>query len=280
MDTDFLLRGDAPFGSDLWERIDQQVVRVARDQLVGRRFLPIYGPLGAGIQGIPLDKLNFDEETCTDLLGDQEPVQAKAQNRTLAAVPMLYKDFLISWRDVETEKQTGVPVDLSAAAAAANALSKKEDDMIFNGCPEFGYPGLLNAEGRQKVSRSNWSEGDNPFLDVAAGVEKLTSEGIFEPYTLIVGTDLYLQMQRLQEGTGVLLIDRIRELVGGKVYQSPVIGKGKAVLVACSSHYMDLAIGQDIITGYIGPEKMNHTFRVFETALFRLKRDKAVVTFE
>jgi len=277
---EFLLRDDAPFDAKLWERIDNVVMQAARDQLVGRRFLSIFGPLGAGIQNINLDKLELNQDVIADILGDQEPVTAKAVSRSFVPIPMLYKDFLISWRDVETEKQTGIPVDLAPAAIAANAMALKEDNMIFNGCEEFNYPGLMNIEGRQVVQKSNWMEGDNPFLDVAAAVEKLNAKGIYGPYALIMSTDAYLQMQRLQPGTGVLIIDRVRELIGRKVYRTPVIEKGKAVLVSCPSYYMDLVIGQDLVTGYIGPEKLNHTFRILETALPRIKRPAAVVTIE
>lgn len=277
---DYLLREDAPFDSTLWDRIDKLVVRVAREQLIARRFLSIYGPLGSGIQSINMDTLDFDEKTNIDLFGDEETPLARAEKRVYAALPMLYKDFLISWRDVQTERQTGLPVDLGPAAAAVYALSKKEDDMIFNGSTEFGYKGLMNIEGRQTVNKRDWLEGDNPFLDVAAGMEKLISKGIYGPYALVASPDTYLHMQRLQHGTGLLLIDRVKELVGGRVYQSPVIESGKAVLAACASHYMDMVIGQDIITGYTGPQQMNHTFRVFETGLFRIKRPAAVVTFE
>ena len=277
---EFLLRDDAPFDAKLWERIDNVVMQAARDQLVGRRFLSIFGPLGAGIQNINLDKLELNQDVIADILGDQEPVTAKAVSRSFVPIPMLYKDFLISWRDVETEKQTGIPVDLAPAAIAANAMALKEDNMIFNGSEEFNYPGLMNIEGRQVVQKSNWMEGDNPFLDVAAAVEKLNAKGIYGPYALIMSTDAYLQMQRLQPGTGVLIIDRVRELIGRKVYRTPVIEKGKAVLVSCPSYYMDLVIGQDLVTGYIGPEKLNHTFRILETALPRIKRPAAVVTIE
>ena len=277
---EFLLRDDAPFDAKLWERIDNVVMQAARDQLVGRRFLSLFGPLGAGIQNINLDKLELNQDVIADILGDQEPVTAKAVSRSFVPIPMLYKDFLISWRDVETEKQTGIPVDLAPAAIAANAMALKEDNMIFNGSEEFNYPGLMNIEGRQVVQKSNWMEGDNPFLDVAAAVEKLNAKGIYGPYALIMSTDAYLQMQRLQPGTGVLIIDRVRELIGRKVYRTPVIEKGKAVLVSCPSYYMDLVIGQDLVTGYIGPEKLNHTFRILETVLPRIKRPAAVVTIE
>jgi uncharacterized linocin/CFP29 family protein len=42
---------------------------------------------------------------------------------------------------------------------------------------------------------------------------------------------------------------------------------------------MDLVIGQDLITGYMGSAKLNHEFRVFETALLRIKCKDAVVVF-
>ena len=43
---------------------------------------------------------------------------------------------------------------------------------------------------------------------------------------------------------------------------------------------MDLAIGQDLVTGYLGSSEMNHDFRVFETVLLRLKNPNAVVVYQ
>jgi len=48
--VDYLLREDAPFSGELWNSIDEMVVRVARDQLIARRFIHILGPLGAGLK--------------------------------------------------------------------------------------------------------------------------------------------------------------------------------------------------------------------------------------
>lgn len=277
---DFLLRNDAPFGSEQWEKIDKKVTDTARSLLIGRRFLHIYGPLGSGVQSVSLDLIEYNEDTKSDFFGDSDTSVVKAGERKFAAIPMIYKDFSISWRDLENEKQFGMPLDMAPVSAAAYGLSKKEDNVIFNGNEEFGYPGLLNINGRQIVKKGDWLQKDNPFKDVASGLELLVSNGIDGPYALVVSPDLYTQMQRVQEGTGVLVIDRVKNLVDGRLFQSNILGQNRAVLVASASHNMDVVVGQDIITAYLGPEQLNHIFRIFETILLRVKRPSAVVTFE
>ena len=45
---DYLARESAPFSSEIWERIDNAVIENLKRHLVCRRFLSLYGPLGAG----------------------------------------------------------------------------------------------------------------------------------------------------------------------------------------------------------------------------------------
>lgn len=277
---DYLLRDDAPFSQEEWDKIDEQVVKIASQQLIARRVLQLYGPLGAGVQSINVDTLNFEEKGETDLFGDSEASEIAVEKRKIVAIPMIYKDLSIPWRDVETSNQMGLPLDLTPVAAAAAACARQEDSLIFNGSAAFDLPGLLNVEGRQVIEKQDWSKGENPFNDVAKGIEKLLAKGIYGPYALVTSTDLFTQMQRLQEGTGVLEISRVKELIDGKVYTSPVIPQNKALLIATAPQNMDLVIGQDMVTGYIGPELLNHKMRVLETLLLRVKRPAAVVTFE
>lgn len=277
---DYLLRDDAPFSHEEWEKIDAQVVRIASEQLIGRRILHVYGPLGAGVQSIQLDQFNYEEEGEIDLFGDSETTEISAENRRFVAIPMIYKDLSISWRDVESSKQMDLPLDISAVSAAAASCAKKEDYLIFNGSGDLQYPGLLNVEGRQIIEKGNWNEGDNPFNDIAKGIQKLTEKGIYGPYALVTSPDLYTQMQRLQDRTGVLEITRVKELINGKVYTSPVLPENTGVLVAIAPQNMDLVIGQDMVTAYIGPEQLNHKMRVLETILLRIKRPESIVTFE
>jgi len=67
--------------------------------------------------------------------------------------------------------------------------------------------------------------------------------------------------------------------VNGHLYQSPALGKGKAVLVGSDEKNMDLVIGQDMAAAYLEQKDLNHSFRVLETVLLRIKRKQAVVVF-
>ena len=52
---DYLSRDSAPFSEEFWGRIDDTIVDSASRILIGRRFLTLYGPLGAGAQSINID---------------------------------------------------------------------------------------------------------------------------------------------------------------------------------------------------------------------------------
>lgn len=277
---EFLLRDDAPFSPEQWGSIDEAVVRTARQILIGRRFLHIYGPLGAGVQSIAVDEHEEITSGNADFFGEEDTAPIKTKGRKFLEIPMVYKDLSIAWRDVENSKQYGLPLDISNVAGAAALCARKEDDFIFNGSEALGCEGLLTASGIERLQKGNWQEGENPFLDVAKGIELLVNKGFVGSFALTVSPDLYMQMQRIQGNTGLLELDRVGKLLGGNLYQSPVLGKNKAVLVCAEAQNMDLVVGQDMITGYMGPEKLNHTLRVLETVLLRIKRKEAIVVFE
>jgi len=69
-------------------------------------------------------------------------------------------------------------------------------------------------------------------------------------------------------------------LDGGQVIVTPVLPQKTAILLAAATQNMDLVIGQDMITGYLGSSKLNHDFRVFETVMPRIKNPKAIIVFE
>ena len=52
--SDYLMRDAAPLSDEEWERLDKMVVDTARQYLVGRRFIKLVGPLGAGTEIVPI----------------------------------------------------------------------------------------------------------------------------------------------------------------------------------------------------------------------------------
>lgn len=268
---DYLSREAAPISAELWSKIDDAVISTAKKLLTGRRFLTIYGPLGAGVQSISIDTAETEETEGSPKI---------IKGRRYEEIPLIYEDFSLLWRDLETSEQTNLPVDLAAVNRAGAAISKKEDELIFFGNKKLNYEGLLTAAGITKLQKGNWSEGENPVKDVSAGLTEFLEKGLVGRNALIVSPRLLLQLQRIQPGTGITEYERLSKLVNGNIFSTPVLGNDKAVLVNAEPQNMDLAIGQDIAASYLETKELNHYFRIIETVLPRIKNKDAVIVFE
>lgn len=252
----FLMRDDIDFSDSQWEAIDKLVVNTARTVLTGRKFLDVYGPLGAGIQSLVAD------------------------DGTVQKLTEIHTDFTITWQELENAKRLGIPLSLAQVAKAAAESAIQEDTTILLGDEAGGSEGILTAEGITRIKMRDWGEGENAFEDIATGLQSMLEANTYGAKVLVVSPDVYTELSRIQPGTGMLESARIRELIGGKIYQSPVMSQKTAALIATGVQNMDLAIGQDMITGYLGAADLNHEFRVLETILLRIKNKSAIVVFE
>ena len=268
----YLGREEAPISAELWAKIDSTVIENAKQHMVCRRFLNIHGPLGAGAAYVAVDSAAKTEEYGHNM--------ARVSGRRLVELPQLYQDFDILWRDIAAADATGLPVDLDAAAHAAQRSAKQEDNLILFGNKELGVEGLTNATGAHVIPRGDWSTGEDAFKDVAHAIAYLSGNAMLGRYALVLSPDVYLQLQRLQPNVGLLEIDRIKSLVGDRVYAAGTFGLGKAVLVCAEPQYMDLAVGMDLSVGYLEQKDFNHFFRITETVALRIKNPKAIVVFE
>ncbi|HUV05527.1 MAG TPA: family 1 encapsulin nanocompartment shell protein [Armatimonadota bacterium] len=275
-----LLREDAPLTAEEWTRIDETVVQVARNRLVARRFISLYGPLGAGVQCVHEDTFAGADAGAVSLLGEEDVHPVHAEVRDFMAVPLIFKDFQIHWRDIETSRSLGMPLETSAAAAAANFVAHSEDDMILNGNEKLGFEGLMNARWRNTVPLLNWDEAGRAFQNTVDATRKLLDSGFYGPFAMVVSPNMFAKMQRVYNNTGVLEISRVRELVTAGVLQTPALPDNGVLLVATGQENLDIAIAQDLITAYLGPENMNHPFRVLEALVLRIKRPEAICTLE
>jgi uncharacterized linocin/CFP29 family protein len=277
---DFLQRDLAPLAADEWAGIDQTVVRTAQSVLVGRRFISLVGPFGPGVEALPNDVLSGSGAGMLDLLGNQEGESLAIDRRTFLPLPLLYKDFWVHWRDLESSRQLGVPLDVGKAAAAAAATAQAEDRLIFDGEPSLNLPGLRSAEGRQTLPMSDWGTMGAAFADVVEGVRVLTQASFTGPYALAVSPRLYADLNRIFDATGVLELEQVEKLARRGVYPTAVLPEPTALLVDSGAQNMDLAVGLDLSTAYVESSNLNHLFRVVESLVLRMRRPGAVCTFE
>jgi uncharacterized linocin/CFP29 family protein len=277
---DFLDRKAAPLTDAEWSRLDEAVVSTASRMLTGRRVVEVLGPLGSGVYSIPYSIFSGKAAAGIDMVGETDDYVVEATKRATVNLPILYKDFKIMWRDVEADRHLGLPLDVSTAAVAANFVAVQEDNLIFNGNTELGHHGLFTVKGRQTVAISNWEESGSALADVVKAVGALSEAGHYGPYSMVVSPVLYGRMVRVFANTGMLELDQVKALVSGGVYYSNVISGNKAVIVATGSQNINLAVGQDMVTSYMGPANMNHVFRVMETAALLVRRADAICTLE
>ena len=101
--SEYLMRDAAPLSEGEWESLDNVVIKAARQFLVGRQFIKLVGPLGAGTEMVPVGT------------GDK---------RHFLALNLIQKDFTLSWKE------------LGPAAKAAMLCAQQEDTLIFKALTE------------------------------------------------------------------------------------------------------------------------------------------------
>ena len=276
---DILDRESAPLNAAEWKALDEAVIGAVRQTVVGRRMIELQGPLGSGVYTVPYSVYgNGPAPVGMDLTGDQEAYIVSASARKTVELPVLYQDFKLMWRDIQSDRKLGVPFDTSAAAVTATYIANQEDRLIFQGDAVMGLEGLLTAEGRLTLAMNDWTKAGAALSDVVKAVSELAAHGHLGPYALAVSPALYGQLIRAYANTGLLELDQVKALVADGIYVSNALGAKQAVVVETGARNMSLAVGQDVAIAYLGPVNMNHLFRVMETAVLVIRRPSAICT--
>lgn len=276
----YLGHEENPLRPDEWRRLTETVTSVARRSLVCRRFIDLYGPLGAGVQAVATDAFQGVSEGAVDLVGEEDTTPVFTDRRAFKTIPLVYKDFLLHWRDLEAARAHNMPLDVSAAAGAAAFCAQREDQLVLFGDERLGHEGLANATGRATLALRDWSQPGNAYLNVVEATQALLANGHYGPYAMVVSPRLYALMHRVYEKTGVLEIETVRELAPEGVFQSNLLKSDLALVVSTGRENLDLAISLDLSVAYLGAERMNHPFRVLEGLLLRIKHPDAICTME
>lgn len=275
----YLNRGEAPLTPEEWQAIDGAVAQEARTSLAGRRVAATIGPLGAGVQSVHRHPFPGVQPAEIGLSMTTDPSPIRPEPETLS-IPVLYKDFWIDWRDIETTRKFGVPLDISPVAAATNFVAQREDDMLFKGHRPLGYTGLATAPGRTVLARRDWAQMGNAFADAAAAMQRLVEAGFYGPFAMVVSPAQYAAMARVYENTGVLEVEQVRKIMTAGVFYTPVLADDVALVAAVGPQNFDVVITQDIAVAYLTQQDLNHPFRVFESLVLRIHRPESICTLE
>ncbi|MCA9801522.1 MAG: bacteriocin family protein [Cyanobacteria bacterium HKST-UBA02] len=255
----------------------EDAVQEVRRTVVARKLMALYGPLGAGTESVSLERHSQDSPAEIDLEGkpDPEPIGAHEKEQYVR-VPIIYKDFILHWRDVKYSQDTGSPLDNTHAVRAAHQVGDKEDNLLFNGSEDLKIFGLLNCPGIQTIEGGDWTKPGDSVADVYTAVRSLLAKDHHFPYVLVMSLDMYEALLKPVRESPVLELEQISKLCVDGVYWSAQIPSGTAALLSTGSQNFDIAVAEDLRIAYLGPSDMNYRFRVYESLVLRVKRPTAI----
>lgn len=258
MANKYLARGDAPFGSEIWDLLDAAMKEAARSQLVGRRLLDVEGPLGLGLKAVPLQ--DFEDES--GLI-------------TSAVLPvvLIQKFFKLNTRDLAAYERDGVALDTCPVTEATLEISRLEDRLVFNGGAQV--PGLLSIEGSNRMNLLSWEEVGAAANDIIQAITRLDDAGFHGPYSLALAPERYNLLFRLYPQGKRSELEHLQTMVTGGIYKTPALDSG-GLLLASTANCASVVLGQDMNVGYVGPMGDKQEFLVSESLTLRIRRPSAI----
>jgi uncharacterized linocin/CFP29 family protein len=254
-----------PFGMAIVEKIEATAVAAAQDILTGRRILEVEGPYGLGLTTVEVGN--------DDLCRQPGPAEASAVVGRSVSVPMIYRRFALSKRQIAAFEEMSQPLTLKVVADAAQAVAMREEEFVYRGQLDFHLPGLLTAEGRNILQGGEWSNVDQALEDVIAAVNILDGKGYRGPYSLALSPTLYNGLFRRYAGTDLLQIEHLKRLCTRGIVKAAIEG---GVLIV--PDVGPLVLGQDLQVSYLGPDAAHYNFTLSESLVLKIEAPDAICT--
>jgi uncharacterized linocin/CFP29 family protein len=266
-----------PLTREEWEQLLKIVIGVS-NATVARRFIQTTGPLGAGVQTVANETLVGITEGYKNILGD-EGVRVVPGKKSSEIVPIISKDFVLHWRDLDEARQTGQPLSFAKAAAAAASCARTEDKLVFSGHSIFGYEGLMTVEGRNTLTGLHWGNAGDAFNNFTKTTRILMARGYNGPFAAVVHPHIYADMHRVLEGSSLLEISHVKALLAAGIYRSSLLAPRTGLVVSTGKENLELIVSVDASVAFLGAKQMNLPFRVFKAVYLRILRSDAICTF-
>jgi uncharacterized linocin/CFP29 family protein len=130
----------------------------------------------------------------------------------------------------------------------------------------------------QNPNNAQW--GNNTFSRVAEAITLLVGKAQAAPYALFLPTEAYADtFIPPSPDSLVTTADRIKPLVEGGFYTSPVLPRYEGLLVALAGDPVNLFVGREVVTEFVVREGNNFVFRVVERIQYVVRDPRALVLF-
>ncbi len=227
---------------------------------------------------MPTETLVGITEGYKNRLGE-DGTRVVAGKRSSEIIPIISKDFVLHWRDLDEARQTAQPLSFAKAAAAAASCARTEDKLVFYGHSVYGYDGLMTVEGRNILTGLHWGDAGDAFNNFTQMTRILMARGYNGPFAAVVHPRIYADMHRVLEGSSLLEISHVNALLTAGVFRSSLLAPRSGFVVSTGVENLKLIVSVNASIAFLGAKQMNLPFRVFKAIYLRILQSDAICTF-
>lgn len=259
-----LKRNLAPIPSEAWEFVDEEARHVLKLKLNGRKVVDFVGPKG-------LEFASYNTGRSIKLDGGEDTGITYLKREVLPLVEIKVP-FRMKMTEFDALARGADDVDTEPLINAAQKVAEAENNMVFYGLENANIKGIVNSSNQS----FSISEDPSEILPVLIkGIDSLVNAGVGGPYTLLLNTDFYADLYRVDD-RGYPLIRKVKEVVGDNIQVVPGL-KTRGLLLSNRGGDFQLIVGQDIAIGYNNNTDEEIEFFFIESLTFKVNTPEAAV---
>jgi uncharacterized linocin/CFP29 family protein len=224
---------------ETYMKIKEGIVKAARKQTIAREIIGVR-PLNAGIglQQWAYDTMSevSDAQITYAFTDTGEDVIDLA--RTHVPIPVIHKEFRITYRDIVTAQKGGYPLSTNTAESAAYKCMLAENNMLLNGYSRDGsnydINGLYQGAGNSEATSKDFGTAGNALSKVQLAIIQMLNDNIYGPYNLVLNPTQYMELavSILGSGAGEAEMPMVEKLIGGRIFSTPFQTAATGMLLA------------------------------------------------
>jgi uncharacterized linocin/CFP29 family protein len=262
-----LYRELAPVSDGAWAQIEDEAKGRLVTYLAARKLVDLRGPHGWEYSSTDLGRV-------AEVSSPAEGVRA-TQRRVLPLVE-LRAEFSVSREELDDADRGAGDIELPELDEAVRQIAQAENVSVFHGYPAAGILGITERSSHAPLVIEEDME-QYPKV-VARAADVLRQSGIGGPYGLAISPEIYTGIVETTEHGGHLLLDHLRQILGGPLVWAPGV-RGGVVLSLRGGDFL-LDSGQDLSIGYLAHDAETVRLYVEESFSFRVSEPDAAVVLQ
>jgi uncharacterized linocin/CFP29 family protein len=185
----------------------------------------------------------------------------------------LRAEFKVSRLIMDDAERGATDLALGELDEAARQIALGENVTVFHGHEASGIEGITKSASHEPIVLGQ--EMERYPNAVARATDVLRQAGIDGPYGLAIGPEIYTAIVETTEHGGHLLLDHLRQILGGPVVWAPGVEGGIVLSLRGGDFLFDC--GQDLSIGYVDHDADVVSLYIEESFAFRVLEPDAAV---